>query len=243
MFTIVLCDDNRIFLNQLKDYIETYLASKGLIGKVYAFSDPLIFWSDAQENIDRYDLFIIDLEMPQLSGDVLAQKIKDKKKNACIILLTSHSEYVLDAFELEIFRFIPKDNCKRRLSKAIDVAAYRAINSQNKYYVYHSREGDQKIFYNDIIYIAKDEKNSIIMTNTTGAKAVRISMADLFKELESDEFIFISRSNIVNINHIVKILNEDGHYAVLKNGEKLDISKAKVKEVVRSINHNWSKKI
>ena len=45
--------------------------------------------------------------MPDLPGNVLVEKIKTLKKDALMILLTSHDAYALDAFELEVLLHPP----------------------------------------------------------------------------------------------------------------------------------------
>ena len=240
MFNIVLCDDDKDNLSKLKDFIATHLAAKNIMGRVYTFSDPIIFWADAKENIHRYDLFILDLEMPDLSGDILVKKIKAVKPDAWVILLTSHDEYALDAFELEVFRFIPKGQHKIRLSRAIDTIYERKLKRSDKYYIHHSREGQEKILYSNIVYIRKDRKNSILMTGANEAKSVRMSLADMHTALDSDDFIFINRGIIVNISHIHRITRQPFDGVELTNGEIFEISKARVKEIIRLLNKNWN---
>ena len=63
-------------------------------------------------NGEYYDLFILDIEMPNLDGMELAKVIKEHIKNPVIIFLTSYTDYVYNAFEVEAFRFIPKENMK-----------------------------------------------------------------------------------------------------------------------------------
>jgi len=213
------------------------------MGRVYTFNDPIIFWADAKENIHRYDLFILDLEMPDLPGNVLVKKIKEVKGDACIILLTSHDEYALDAFELEVFRFIPKGQYKTRLCRAIDTVYERNSKSSDKYYIYHSREGEEKILHSSIVYVSKNQKNSIFMTESGEIKPVRISLSDMHTALNSEDFIFINRGIIVNINHIHRITRQPFDGVELTNGEVFEISKARLKEIVQQLNINWSKKI
>jgi len=242
MFNIVLCDDDKENISKLKDFIETYLVSKNIMGRVYTFNDPIIFWADAKENIHRYDLFILDLEMPDLPGNVLVKKIKEIKSDAYIVLLTSHDEYALDAFELEVFRFISKGQYKARLSRAIDTVYERNSKNSSKYYIHHSREGEEKILHNSIVYVSKDQKNSILVTEANEEKSIRMSLADMQTALGSDDFIFINRGIIVNINHIRRVTRQPFDGVELTNGKVFEISKARLKDIVRLLNINWSKK-
>ena len=53
----------------------------------------------------------------------LSEKIKLYLLNVKIIFFTSHTEYAIDAFELSIFRYVPKSNLIDRLVAAITDAA------------------------------------------------------------------------------------------------------------------------
>ena len=70
-----------------------------------------------------YDLLLLDIEMPGFTGMELPEKIKPFLPNVKIIFITSHLEYAIDAYELSIFRYVPKDHPERRLSAAVADAA------------------------------------------------------------------------------------------------------------------------
>lgn len=241
MFNIVLCDDDKENINRLKQFIENFFAQKSIKGQVYAFNDPIIFWADATENIHRYDLFILDLEMPDLPGNVLVKKIKEVKKDACIIMLTSHEEYAIDAFELEVFRFIPKSQYEGRLSRAIATAFERNVKTKDLYYLHHSREGEEKILHSTIVHVSKDQKNSVLTTTTGEVKTIRMSLANMHVALNSDHFIFVNRGIIVNINHVNRVIKQPVYGVELTNGETFEVSKGRLKEIVQLLNINWSK--
>lgn len=49
----------------------------------------------------------------------ISQQIKGFLRNVRIILVTSHTEYGIDAFELSIFRYVPKNNLEVKLTAAV----------------------------------------------------------------------------------------------------------------------------
>ncbi|MBO5560048.1 MAG: LytTR family transcriptional regulator DNA-binding domain-containing protein, partial [Firmicutes bacterium] len=73
-----------------------------------------------------------------------------------------------------------------------------------------------------------------------GEVKIRKSLHQIFDELDTPEFIFIERGYIVNIIKIMKI--SDGT-VVLKNGEKLPVSRAHLQEVKQKINKFWGEHI
>ncbi len=78
---------------------------------------PLLY--DITKDGFYFDLILLDIEMPESTGMKIAEKIKPYLPNVKIIFITSHIEYAIDAFELSIFRYVPKDDIDKRLLPAI----------------------------------------------------------------------------------------------------------------------------
>lgn len=71
---------------------------------------------------DPVDLALLDIDMPDMSGLVLAAKIKEIKPDCAIIFLTAYSEYALDAFKLHASGYLMKPVSLERLTEEIEYA-------------------------------------------------------------------------------------------------------------------------
>lgn len=81
---ILLVDDDKEFVNSFSSIIE----SEGYIVEV-AFS--------GQEALDKFkksafDLFILDIKLPDMNGGKVAKKVRDEDKNIIIIIITGFPE-------------------------------------------------------------------------------------------------------------------------------------------------------
>lgn len=67
------------------------------------------------------DIIITDIKMPNLSGIELAKKIREQDSNVHIIIISAHTEvdYMLDAIELSLVRYIVKPITETKLSEAL----------------------------------------------------------------------------------------------------------------------------
>ena len=184
---------------------------------------------------EGYDLILLDIEMPGISGMEIPQQVKGFLPNARIIFVTSHTEYAIDAFELSIFRYVPKNNLETKLTAAITDAAKLIELEAGQEYTIQTANHMEKIPYKDIFYIQRDGKNSSIVSSV-GTSKVRKSLQRVFDELNAPEFIFIDRGYIVNIVQIMKVSDS---IAILKNGDQLPISRSHLQEVKRQINQFW----
>lgn len=235
MLHIAICDDDQTAVQSHKQIAEECLRQCRNIGKIatYTNSDNLLY--DITEDSFFFDLILLDIEMPGSTGMELAEKIKPCLPNVKIIFITSHIEYAIDAFELAIFRYVPKDDTEKRLPTAI-LDAIKLIGLEDgKAYTIQTNSRLEKIPYQEIYYIERDGKNASI-TAAGGISRVRKSLQQVYEELGAEEFIFIDRGRIVNMIHIMQVKNG---MAVLKNGVSLPISRSHLQEVKEQINTYW----
>lgn len=171
--------------------------------------------------------------MPKIAGMEMAKKIKPYLPNVKIIFITSHLEYAIDAFELSVFRYVPKNDNNDRLMTAVTDAAKLIELETGKEYVIQLAGHFEKIPYKDIFYIQRDSGKNSIICSSRGKSKVRKSLRQVFDELDTPEFILIERGYIVNIIQIMKICDS---MAFLKNGYTLPISRSHLQEVKQEIN-------
>ena len=240
MVRIAICDDEREAVTLHEKIIKYSLQSCGIAYEIatYTYSGNLL--SDITEDGIFYDLLLLDIEMPDVTGMELSKKIKPFLPSIKIIFITSHMEYAIDAFELSIFRYVPKNDLEKRLKTAVKDAAKLIELEEGKEFLIQAAGRMEKIPYRDIFYIQRDGgKNSAIYSNA-GMSKVRKSLQQVYEELAAPEFIFIDRGCIVNIIQIMKVA--DG-IAFLKNGEALPISRSHLQAVKQQINRFWGTRI
>ena len=251
MIRIAICDDEQEPVALHEKIVKTSLQNCGIGYEITTYTKSSNLLYDIADDHFFYDLLLLDIEMPGLTGMELPKKIKPFLPNVKIIFITSHLEYAIDAYELSIFRYVPKDDPEERLSAAVTDAAKLIELEAGQEYIIQTSRRMEKIPYKNIFYIERDGgKNSVIYFQnlspagrTEGSSSpdmasakVRKSLQQIFSELDVPEFLFIDRSYIVNIIQIMKV--SDG-MAVLKNGVELPISRAHLQEVKLQINRFW----
>ncbi|MBO5378219.1 MAG: response regulator transcription factor [Ruminiclostridium sp.] len=239
MLRIAVCDDEKTMAEDNKAILETALKELGVAAEITTYTDSTNLLYDISEDNFHYDLLLSDIEMPEISGMELAEKIKPFLPEIRIIFITSHIEYAIDAFELSIFRYVPKADIEKRLSAAIKDAVSLINLEADKSYTIQAKGRFEKIPLKDILFIERDGKNAAINTSD-GVSKVRKSLQAVFDELASEEFIFIDRGYIVNLIHIMQIKNST---AVLKDGTVLPISRSHLQTVKEQINSYWGNMI
>ena len=160
MFRIAVCDDELNMVTQHAEAVRESLRCCGCTGEVltYTCSDNLL--ADITEESFFFDLILLDIEMPGLTGMELAKKIKPCLPDVKIIFITSHIEYAIDAFELSIFRYVPKADKEKRLPAALADAFGLLALGQDKTYTIQAGSRLERIPHKRILAIWKDGKNA-----------------------------------------------------------------------------------
>ena len=234
---IALCDDDARALPVISGAAESAFNAAGIQTEIQHFSSGKALLK-ALENT-HYQLILLDIEMPQISGMDLARQLRPALPNVKMIFITSHVEYAIDAYELSIFRYVPKQELEKRLPGAITDALTLLSLEEGRVYTIQTNSRLERIPYRDVLYISKDGKNALITTEN-GTSPVRKSLQKVFDELDAEEFLFIDRGCIVNLIHVMQIRDAS---AVLKDGTCLPVSRSHLQDVKEKINEYWGKRL
>ena len=121
---ILIADDHPIVREGLKQYIKT-LDEVKLIDEAVDGNEA---WAKIKDG--SYDLVILDVSMPGLSGLDILQKMREKNLHVRVLMLSVHpqEQYAIHAFKLGASGYISKDNAYEELTLAI-----RKIASGSRY--------------------------------------------------------------------------------------------------------------
>lgn len=155
------------------------------------------------------DLIFLDVEMPEMSG---MEFIKTAKLSPQVILITSHDEYALEAFEYNVTDYLLKPINYARFLKAVSKAK-EIYDSSNKIMAGNKDIGHifikvnsrlVKINVEDILWI--ESLADYVVINTKDTKfTVLFTMKGLVSKLPSNDFIRVHRSFIARIDKISMI--------------------------------------
>lgn len=235
MIRIAVVDDNPVYINEIKDIIVRYYNEKNIAIKLQCYDKSELLLFDLGEEI-KYDIYILDIEMPNFNGIQLAEKIRRDDQTSPIIFITSHLKYSLIGYEYNVFRYIPKSMISLKLVAALDDLVSTFDNLDEKFYLISNSSRYEKVSFNEIYYIYKDGKNSMMVCNDKTSR-VRKSLKDVFVELDQERFLFIERGYIVNISHVIKLEANDVY---MRDGEILHVGRLYAQDVKLKIFTYWS---
>lgn len=77
-----------------------------------------------------YDLIFLDIEMPDINGMKTAESLRNGENEEHIIFLTSHTEFMPDAFKVKAFRFLNKPIETETFEEAVVEAEKEILNNE-----------------------------------------------------------------------------------------------------------------
>ncbi len=169
---------------------------------VRAFDNPVALVKELPHL--EFDLCILDIEMPEISGLQVANLLNGKP----VIFTTAYKEYAVEAFDLNAVDYVQKPIKKERLIMAIERARTRLEGSQQQkeYTQLNTDKGKTVIFFNQLCYVRTSDIDSrdkqAILANGTTLTLKNISFEVLEGLLPSKDFVRINKKELIAISII-----------------------------------------
>lgn len=162
---------------------------------------------------------MLDIELSDENG---IDYIKSHpQKHQYVIYVTSHSEFMIDAFQMNVMGFVPKNLIEERLLRQIHVVEKEILSKKS--FIFNTLNGEIDLKEIEILYLYYSE-HTVCLRMTNGE--ILYSTARSLREVEkmlSNDFYKINRTQIVNLKKI-KQLMKDTHEVLIVENKKFKVS-------------------
>lgn len=176
---------------------------------------------------NKVDLMFLDVEMPGTNG---IDFLKNLDNPPMVILTTAYPQYAVEAYELDVVDYLVKpikfERFVRSVAKADEIMKMSASPCifdayEDKFIFIKSERKYVKVNFDDLLFI-EGLKDYVIIHATHGKYMTAMNVKTIFNKLPENTFFRVSKSYIVNVNHIDDI---DGAYINIKACiQKLNLS-------------------
>ena len=126
MIHIFLCDDDSSYLEYLSEIVDRFFRQNNIEAGIKTFTDG----EKLLEEPEMADIVFLDVEMQAKTGIEDRRRIKEINQYALIFIVSFTEQYLDDAMDFQVFRYIEKaslpDRIERNLRDAL--VAYRNTN-------------------------------------------------------------------------------------------------------------------
>lgn len=166
---------------------------------------------------NHVDLIFLDIQMAGTNGIDFAKTIH---RETLIIFVSAYSHYALNSYEVEAIDYLVKPIKADRFDKAVQKAlSYNQlllkaretaennipIIEDNYFYVKSNRK-IVKVLFKDVLFI--EGLKDYVIINTNDQKIITaINIKTIFEQLPKKVFFRISKSYIINLQHITSFDN------------------------------------
>ncbi|MEM6721506.1 MAG: LytTR family DNA-binding domain-containing protein [Bacteroidota bacterium] len=234
--TAVLIDDEFKSLAILKNKLERLCPNVTIIGETQDPEEAVKLISNLKPQ-----LVFLDIAMPNMNGFEVLQQIP--KPSFELIFVTAFDKYGIEAIRHCAIGYIVKPIDNQDLIQAVSIATQNIADKtalqkntqlienlgiqsfQQKKIVIPSQEGLEFVKIEDIIHCQGTDGYTKIHFQHSKPIMSSYSIGHFFKLLQHKDFYLIHKSHLININYILKYLNEG--YVVLQDNHKLPVSRNK----------------
>lgn len=214
---IAICEDEEIIRNEIKNMLMEYDRTF----KISTFSSGELLL-DTQE---KFDIVYMDIQMDGIDGYSTAKEINKQGITRYLVFITSHDEFMEDAFKVRAYRFLKKPVKKEKLYESIE-SAVNEIQSV-KTIRYNEKGTTRAIFIDDIIFIeALGDGTCIHLANEVILSSSSLKYWE--DMLVGHDFYRISKSYLVSMRYVNSIT--DGNVKINKCKQVLQVPRRNLTE-------------
>jgi len=218
---------------------------------------------DSFEAIDKlscetYDVMLLDINMPEISGTDLVNRVTTKGAPLpAIVFVTAHDQYAITAFEQHAVDYVLKPFTSERIHAALDAASHRtaAERAKSMLEALPQLQGLPKkstariavktngriLFVNPADVVAIEaEGNYVLLQQRIGSHLLRESISAMAEKLKPYGFIRIHRSVVINSAYVTEIEPcLTGEYALrIRGGKEYTVTRT-YKKGLRALAEFW----
>ncbi len=240
MISIAICDDQSMYLEKIEKAISEYFINfPEYQVRVSGFCNSSVFL-DELEKTGGWDIVILDICMPGISGTEIAREIRRRHDRTEIIFISVSSDYALAAFALKAVHYVLKPFSSAEFHEALSRALLPFSDRKPRRILLHLASGSiQSIDASSILYIESIAYRRVVHTSKGVFEETRRTLSSFLEELGDlfpGQFIQPYRGYIVNLEAI-RTISPD--HITLQSGDSVPIKRGDFRKLRESY-FKWS---
>lgn len=226
---LAICDDIQKDRNIIRTALDTYAAAHP---EYQVEIDEYNAAADVLHKMEReaYDIALMDICMPGVSGMDAAEEMLAKNPEMSIIFLTTSDEYAVEAFAMNATHYLLKPFTQEQFNAALD----RAIRKTEDQVLLSldCMNGVYRVRINEIVSIESQNHYLLLKLSSGETLKIRMKLSQMFEEIQRyPAFIKVGASYVINFDFVRSI---SGNSMEMQGGAKIPVPRRSVEEVQRA---------
>lgn len=221
---IGICDDDADQRNYLAERVRIWAGGNRHLIELEQYPGAKEFLFSYEESKD-FDILLLDVEMPEVSGIELAKQVRSENTAVQIVFITGYYEYFSDGFDVSALHYLIKPADEAKLYPVLDRAVHN-LSCRQRCVLLATGEADIKVPLTDILY-AEAENVYVNVHTMQGNYRVRMSLGKFVEQMD-ETFYKAHRSYVVSLKYISKITRKE---ITMINGDVVPLSRGVYNEI------------
>ena len=239
---IALCDDEERHLQQMTALLEAYLQSRPEIkGQVETFLSGGALLTRTKQS-PGFDLYILDILMPELNGIETGQRLRALGDGGEIIYLTNSNDFAADSYDVRAFFYLLKPVSEPKMFHIMDRAVKTLKQRRSSAILVNTPDGPRRLLVERIRYVERTGRRIRYhcTDGTVDSQTIRTSFREVMAPLLADpRFYLCGVSFVLNFQHVVGV---SGQIATLDNGQTVGLPRTAAVDFKLAWGNYWLEK-
>lgn len=224
-YKIAVCDDDRAQSEYIRSLVASWAADTNTAVSIVSFAsaEALLF-----EDYNDYTVFLLDIELPGISGIELAKTIRAHNETAVIVFITGYADYIAEGYDVSALHYLMKPLDSQKLFAVLDKAVHTLAHSEVCLTVETMGE-THRVPLREIRFL--EVRGNYVTIHAKEDITIKKTLAELQTQLD-DRFARTGRSFLVNVGYIRKITKTD---VLLSGGENVPLSRGMYDALNRAV--------
>lgn len=223
MLHIAICDDQPNELEIINTYITEYLAAHTMEAEIKEFSHPDKLLATIETMC--FQLYLLDIVMPMVSGIQLGKEIRRLDREAQIIYATTEPQFALQAYVASPINYLIKPIDKLQLFDTLTYAISKIDLSEEQTFTVKTAESLRVLKLSEIL-CSEYHNHTVIFTLTNGEELISRTIRESFTEyimpiLKDAHFLQCHTSYLINMRRVERFAKDS---FTLYGGKKVPIA-------------------
>lgn len=197
---IAICEDNVLESKQLSDHIRSYFI-ESIAAEIVIYNDMEIF-ERKFKNDPYYDIFFLDIQMPEKNGLEIAEMIRARNKNSFIVFVTVAKEFAMAGYRVEAFDFLEKPVEQEQIHNLLN-RIRRKLSINERLFSFEAGGCVYSLPVAQIVFMARCNRKTVIHLYDGSEIQTNLTLQFIESELADIGSLFRAHKTlIVNMNYI-----------------------------------------
>jgi len=240
VFKIAICDDDVAERERGVALLEEYFRERPRLAATMMRFESGRALLDAVEQGAGFDVYLLDILMPELNGIEVGKALREKDRDGAIIYLTTSPDYGVESYQANAFFYLLKPVEREELFQVLDRAAESIQKRKAGTVIVRIQDGLRSVPLDDILYaerVGRFIRYYLTSGEEVDSRPIRSSFREAASPLLADRrFCLCGASFVLNLYHMKAMEHSE---AVLDSGARVPLSRAAAGEVKRAWMDYW----